>query len=69
MRISNLPTNPEDIIEFLKALAMEAHDVNPHISMPFLPEITCDLELDWVESDSGESLIPLSFEDDGQTSD
>ena len=62
--MSHLPTNPEEIIEFLKTLAKEANAVNPHISAPLLPEIDCDLELDLEESDCGASMVSLSFERD-----
>ena len=68
MRMSRLPTEPEEIIEFLKKLANEANAANPHMSVPLLPETSCDFELYSEDSEIGGSLASLSFENDELTS-
>ena len=60
--MSPLQTRPEDIADFLVDLAIAANTINRHISSPFLPASSGDLELDLEEVGSDASLETLSFD-------
>ena len=60
------PTAPEGLVQFLVTIAQSADVLNPHLSTPFLPEPSVDLELEMElsQSDEKDETDSLSFEED-----
>ena len=64
--VSELPTSPEELVQFLVALAQSAEVLNPHLSTPCVPETSRELELEMESSSCEEQdeINSLSFEGD-----
>ena len=67
MGISKVPSIPEEIIEFLGAMAEKADAINPHIPKPYPLNLTQDMELDMGTDNEEESIDKLSFDGDYMT--
>ena len=70
LNIDGLPTDPAELAHFLIAIAQSADAINPHLSTPWVPEPSGELELEMDLSpreehdEEHDEMDSLSFEGD-----
>ena len=66
-KIEGPPVNPDELVQFLVAVAQSADVLNPHLSTPWVPEPSAELDLEMDSSSNNEQsdIDSPSFEEDG----